>query len=59
MGMRPPEFMDGHVIQEIMAEPHPLDSLKPVDVVDNDRAYKFSEKDEELVMENLRRLGYT
>jgi len=51
--------MDGHAIQEIMAEPHPLDSLKPVDVTGDDRAYTFSEKDEKLVMANLRRLGYT
>lgn len=59
MGIRPPDSMDGHAIQEIMAEPHPLDSLKPVDVTGDDRAYTFSEKDEKLVMENLRRLGYT
>jgi len=59
MGIRSPDFMDGHVIQEIMVEPHPLDSLKPADVAGEDRAYTFSEKDEKLVMDNLRRLGYT
>jgi hypothetical protein len=42
-----------------MVEPHPLESLKPADVTDDDRAYGFSEKDEKLVMYNLRRLGYT
>ena len=59
MGIRPPDSMDGHAIQEIMVEPHPFDSLKPADVTGDDRAYTFSEKDEKLVMENLRRLGYT
>ena len=46
--------MDRHAIHEIMAEPHPLDSLKPADVASDDRAYTFSEQDEKLVMDNLR-----
>jgi len=59
MGMLPPDSMDGHVIQEILAEPHPAHSLKPTDVISNGRAYAFSEEDEKRVMDNLKRLGYT
>jgi predicted AlkP superfamily phosphohydrolase/phosphomutase len=59
MGIRPPDFMDGRAIQEIMIDPHPIDSLKPADVMGDDRVYTFSEKDEKLVMDNLKRLGYT
>jgi arylsulfatase A-like enzyme len=59
MGIRPPDFMDGRAIQEIMVEPHPLDALKTTDVTGDDRAYAFSEEDEKLVMDNLKRLGYT
>ncbi len=59
MGIRPPDFMDGRAIQEIMIEPHPFDSLKPIDVTPDDRIYTFSEKDEKHVMDYLRRLGYT
>jgi len=59
MGIRPPESMDGQVIQEIMLEPRPMKTLKIANVTGDERAYLFSEKDEELVMENLKRLGYT
>jgi predicted AlkP superfamily phosphohydrolase/phosphomutase len=59
MGIRPPDAMDGHAIQEIMLEPHPLHSLKITDVVPDDRTYAFSEKEEKQVMDNLKRLGYT
>ena len=59
MGVRPPDAMDGHAIKEIMREPHPPQSLRPSDVITDDRTYSFSEKEEKQVMDNLRRLGYT
>jgi hypothetical protein len=59
MGIKPPDSMDGHAVQDIMVQPHSLESLKPAKVNDDDRAFVFSEKDEKLVMDNLRRLGYT
>lgn len=59
MGVLPPDAMDGHAIQEIMLEPHPPQSLRPTDVMKDDRTYAFSEKEEKQVMDNLRRLGYT
>ena len=59
MGIRPPDFMDGHAIQEIMIESHPLHTLKTANVTGDDRDYAFSPEDEKLVMENLGRLGYT
>jgi predicted AlkP superfamily phosphohydrolase/phosphomutase len=59
MGIRPPDSLDGHALQEIMAEPHPLHSLRQVAAVGDDRDYAFSEKEEKSVMENLKRLGYT
>jgi hypothetical protein len=42
-----------------MRELHPPQSLKPSDVMTDDRTYAFSEKEEKQVMDNLRRLGYT
>ena len=51
--------MDGHTIEEIMSEPHPFDTLKPTNVMGQDQNYAFSLEDEKLVMENLKRLGYT
>jgi hypothetical protein len=59
MGIRPPDYMDGHAIEEIMSEPHPFDTLKPTNVMGQDQNYAFSLEDEKLVMENLKRLGYT
>jgi predicted AlkP superfamily phosphohydrolase/phosphomutase len=59
MGIRPPDFMDGHTIQEIMVEQRPLHSLRVANVSGNDQEYVFSQEDEKLVMENLQRLGYT
>jgi predicted AlkP superfamily phosphohydrolase/phosphomutase len=59
MGLRPPDAMDGHAVQEIMLKPRPLQSLKPTSVMIDDRTYAFSEKEEKQVMDNLRRLGYT
>jgi predicted AlkP superfamily phosphohydrolase/phosphomutase len=59
MGLRPPDAMDGHAIQEIMLKPHPLQSLKPTSVMSQDRTYAFSEKEEKQVMDHLKRLGYT
>ena len=58
MGLRPPESMDGRNIEEIMVEPRPFSSLKPAKVESESRTYAFSEEDEKLVMENLKRLGY-
>jgi predicted AlkP superfamily phosphohydrolase/phosphomutase len=58
MGIRPPDFMDGRAIQEIMVD-HPSDSLKKTEVTSDNRVFTFSEKDEKHVMDNLRRLGYT
>jgi predicted AlkP superfamily phosphohydrolase/phosphomutase len=59
MGIRPPDSMDGRTLQEIMVEPHPIQSLQAADVAGDDRTYAFSEKEEKLVMDNLKRLGYT
>ncbi len=59
MGIRPPDSMDGHALEEIMVEPHPVLALKRADVSDDDRTYAFSEKEEKQVMDNLKRLGYT
>lgn len=59
MGVRPPDAMDGHAINEIMREPRSPQSLLPTNVVIDDRAYAFSEKEEKQVMDNLKRLGYT
>jgi predicted AlkP superfamily phosphohydrolase/phosphomutase len=59
MGIRPPDWMDGHAIQEIMASPHPPQTLRVADVKRDDRSYAFSEKEEKAVMDNLKRLGYT
>lgn len=59
MGIRPPESMDGQVIQDIILKPRPLDSLRRAEATGDARTYVFSEKDEKLVMENLKRLGYT
>jgi arylsulfatase A-like enzyme len=59
MGIRTPESMDGHSLQEIIAEPLPVRSLKQAVVTGDDRAYAFSEEDEKHVMDNLKRLGYT
>lgn len=59
MGIRPPDDLDGHVVQEIMAAPHPPQSLRVADVRRDDRTYAFSEKEEKQVMDNLKRLGYT
>jgi len=59
MGIKPPDSMDGHALQDIMVQPHSFESLKIAKVNDDDRAFSFSEKDEKLVMDNLRRLGYT
>ncbi len=59
MGILPPDSMDGHVIQDILAEPHPAHPLKPTDVISDGRDYAFSEEDERRVMDNLKRLGYT
>ena len=59
MGIRPPGPMDGRTIEEIMVQPRPSQTLRTTDVVGNDRTYAFSEKEEKLVMDNLKRLGYT
>lgn len=59
MGILPPDAMDGNAIQEIMLKPHPPQSLRATDVMNDHRAYAFSEKEEKQVMDNLRRLGYT
>ena len=59
MGIRPPDFMDGHVIQGILAAPRPIHSLQTANVKGYDRDYAFSEEDEKKVMDNLKRLGYT
>ena len=57
MGIKPPKLMDGRAPDELMIKPlsSGLSTLKTVSAP----AYKFSEEEEELVMENLRRLGYT
>ncbi len=59
MGIRPPDFMDGRIASEIMAQPRSFESLEQVYVTRKDLTYKFSEVEEKLVMDNLRRLGYT
>ena len=59
MGIRPPQSMDGRVIREMLAEQFPVESLEPADVVADNRAYAFTEKEEKEVMDNLKRLGYT
>ncbi|HEV2389218.1 MAG TPA: alkaline phosphatase family protein [Nitrososphaerales archaeon] len=59
MGVRPPDSMDGHAIDEIMREQRSPQSLRPTDVMKDDRTYAFSEKEEKQVMDNLKRLGYT
>jgi predicted AlkP superfamily phosphohydrolase/phosphomutase len=56
MGVRPPKLMDGKAPDELMAEPF-SSSLSPLGKIPTP-AFKFSEAEEELVMENLRRLGY-
>ena len=60
MGIRPPDFMDGKIIQDVLLDPRHLESLRVADITKSDVVnYAFSQKDEQLVMENLKRLGYT
>ncbi len=59
MGIKPSNLMDGHIIQEIMLEPNSSDSLLQANVGISNRVYAFSAEDQKLVMDNLRRLGYT
>jgi len=58
MGVLPSESMDGKIIKDIILEP--LNSLKNSQLIVDDKSFAaFSEKDEKLVLENLKRLGYT
>jgi predicted AlkP superfamily phosphohydrolase/phosphomutase len=59
MGIRPPDSMDGHTLEEIVVEQSPLLSLVPIETTGEGPAYAFSGKDEKRVMDNLKRLGYT
>jgi predicted AlkP superfamily phosphohydrolase/phosphomutase len=57
LGVRPPKLMDGKAPDELIVEPFSsgFSALEKIPTP----AYKFSQAEEELVMENLRRLGYT
>jgi predicted AlkP superfamily phosphohydrolase/phosphomutase len=57
LGLKPPNQMDGRVPSELTLEPN-AKQLVAVEAAAK-TTFKFSETDEELVMENLRRLGYT
>lgn len=57
LGIKPPEELDGRVVSEVLYDSGNLASTL-VDSQEN-RAYSFSQSEEDLVMDNLRRLGYT
>jgi predicted AlkP superfamily phosphohydrolase/phosphomutase len=59
LGIAPPEFMDGRAVKEIFSQRTDSNDLQPASVPDQNRAFKFSRAEEDHVMENLRRLGYT
>jgi predicted AlkP superfamily phosphohydrolase/phosphomutase len=58
MGIKPSKDMDGRALDELLTEAFSLGSLELIANAP-ERSYKFSEAEEKLVMENLRRLGYT
>jgi len=58
MGIKPPNDMDGRAPNELLMETLSVGSLKLI-ANSPERNYKFSEAEEKMVMENLRRLGYT
>jgi len=58
LGIKPDSNMDGRVVEEILAK-SAGGALSSASVQLQDRAFKFSRSEEELVMDNLRRLGYT
>jgi predicted AlkP superfamily phosphohydrolase/phosphomutase len=59
LGIKSPKFMDGRVLREIMGETPLIDAKSSPIVGGMEKPFKFSEAEERLVMESLRRLGYT
>lgn len=60
LGIARPEFMDGRVVSEILGQKESRgEKVKPAPILEQSRPFRFSQTEEDLVMENLRRLGYT
>ena len=59
MGITPPDSMDGRIIKELMAGQQSTKSFEPMMVDRKAESYRFSKEEENQVMDNLRRLGYT
>lgn len=58
MGIRPPEFMDGRCINEILLFSNLEEPLKLPSIPSLKQSFEFSKAEEELVMNNLKRIGY-
>ena len=59
LGIEPPDWFDGEALDSMLARPKAKRSLQTAGALGEDREYAFSEKEEKLVMDNLKRLGYT
>ncbi len=59
MGIAPPDSMDGHAIKELMVDSQQTKPFKSLMVDSRVESYRFSKEEENQVMDNLRRLGYT
>jgi predicted AlkP superfamily phosphohydrolase/phosphomutase len=61
LGLRPPGSLEGRVLKEVLVAPPADGSLKIIEAVGGGHGndYAFSQEEEKLVMDNLKRLGYT
>lgn len=59
LGIQRPEFMDGRVVSEFVKKSAEIETVGSPVVSNKTRSFNFSEAEERLVMDNLKRLGYT
>lgn len=58
MGIRPPDFMDGRSVDEIIVDSYSAELLQLPSIPTFEQTFEFSKAEEEFVMDNLKRIGY-